>query len=320
MDGKMDGYVKIGVQLDDLQFEKEIKEVDKYLDKKKKLEVEVGELGQFQSKIAQYEMEMDDLELESSRLAKERAEMDRLWKKSLGFSASGSPDYDKMSEEMYKIDKQIGRILDKQRLEEQKLEEKNQELLRTNEYLGIAEAKLEQAREKADKIKFEKLSKVIKGTDEGLKKVSAGIGGIIKKVAKWGMAVFGIRSAYMAVRRAMSVLSQYNQQLATDLQYITFGLAKVLEPVVQRMVSLMYTALAYINYIAQAWFGVNLFARSSVSEFQKGNKAIDGMAGSAKKLNKELNKMPFDEMNTLSKEQDNSGGGRWSVTTIYTIV
>ena len=34
------------------------------------------------------------------------------------------------------------------------------------------------------------------------------------------MAIFGVRSAYMAVRSAMSTLSQYDEQMATNVEYI----------------------------------------------------------------------------------------------------
>ena len=42
----------------------------------------------------------------------------------------------------------------------------------------------------------------------------------IKKVAKWGLAVFGVRSAYMAIRNAMNVISQNDEQLKADIEYM----------------------------------------------------------------------------------------------------
>ena len=59
---------------------------------------------------------------------------------------------------------------------------------------------------------------------EQVNNIGRGIENITKKVVKWGLAVFGVRSAYNYIRSAMTTLSQYNQQLATDLQYIRFSL------------------------------------------------------------------------------------------------
>ena len=85
----------------------------------------------------------------------------------------------------------------------------------------------------------------------------------IKKVGKWALAIFGVRSAYMFVRQAASTLAQYNDQIATDLEYIRFSLASSLQPVIEGLIQLVYKLLTYVNYIAYAWFRVDLFANAS---------------------------------------------------------
>lgn len=127
--------------------------------------------------------------------------------------------------------------------------------------------------------------------------IGNGIESVIKKVTRWGLAVFGIRSAYSFVRSSISTLSQYNEKLATDVEYIRFALATTLQPVIEKIIQLVYTLLQYIGYIAKAWFGVNIFANASSKAFRKTNKE-------AQKLHKTL--AGFDEMNVLS---DNSSGG-----------
>lgn len=121
--------------------------------------------------------------------------------------------------------------------------------------------------------------------------------GTIKKVAKWALAVFAVESAYGFVRNAISTLSGYNDQLATDVEYIQFAIASTLEPIIERIVGWVYKLLQYVNYLAQAWFNVNLFANASEKNFKKANQ-------SAKQLNKSLS--GFDEINQLS---DNSSSG-----------
>lgn len=125
---------------------------------------------------------------------------------------------------------------------------------------------------------------------------------VINKITRWGLAVFGIRSAYNFVRQSISVLSSENEQLATDVEYIRYAIASTLQPVVERLIQLVLKLLQYVNYIAQAWFGVNLFANANA-------KAMNKAVGSAKQLHKQL--AGFDEMNVLS---DTSGGGSGGAT------
>lgn len=114
---------------------------------------------------------------------------------------------------------------------------------------------------------------------------------VIKKVGKWALAVFGVRSAYMFVRQSASTLAQYNEQIATDLEYIQYSLASMLQPIIEGLINLVYKLLSYVNLIAKAWFGVDLFAKASADSFNKGAK-------SAEKMKKSL--AGFDEMNVLN--------------------
>ena len=154
----------------------------------------------------------------------------------------------------------------------------------------------------------------LSGVTTQLNNIGNGVESVIKKVTRWGLAVFGIRSAYNFVRGSISTLSGYNEQMATDIEYIRFALASTLQPVIERIIQLAYTLLQYIGYIAKAWFGVNIFANASAKAFQKNNKAIAGSTSNTKKLNKELQKTlaGFDEMNVLqdnNSDNDTGGGG-----------
>lgn len=132
---------------------------------------------------------------------------------------------------------------------------------------------------------------------KNIDKVGNSVSKTISKVGKWALAVFGVRSAYMFVRQSASTLAQYNEQIASDLEYMQFALASMLQPVIEGLIQLVFRLLTYINYIAQAWFGVNLFANASAKAMEKSSK-------SAEKMKKSL--AGFDEMNVMS---DASGGG-----------
>lgn len=143
--------------------------------------------------------------------------------------------------------------------------------------------------------------------------VSSGLENITKKVAKWGLALFGIRSAYNFIRNSVSTLSQYDEQMGVNVEYIRYLLASTLQPVIENLIQLAYKLLAYVNYIAKAWFGVNLFANASTEAFEKQNKSLSKSAKKAKELQKTL--AGFDEMNILQDNGDvGSGGGGGGVS------
>ena len=135
----------------------------------------------------------------------------------------------------------------------------------------------------------------LKNVQESMNGIGVSTDKLIKKIAKWSLAIFGIRSAYQFVRQSASTLSQYNEQMATDIEYIRFALASTLQPVIEWMVKAVFTLLAYVNYLAKAWFNIDLFANASAKNFNKMNK-------SAKELKNQL--AGFDEMNVLG---DTSG-------------
>lgn len=143
--------------------------------------------------------------------------------------------------------------------------------------------------------------------------IGNGIEDTTKKISKWALALFGIRSAYNFIRNSASTLSQYDEQMGVNIEYIRYLLASTLQPVIENLIQLAYKLLAYVNYIAKAWFGVNLFANASTEAFEKQNKSLSKSAKKAKELQKTL--AGFDEMNILQDNGDvNSGGGGGGVS------
>ena len=137
-------------------------------------------------------------------------------------------------------------------------------------------------------------------------KTTSSMGNVINKVARWGIALFGIRSAYNFIRSAVSTLSQQNEGLARGIENIRYGLASALEPVIKRIVDWAYKLMQAINYVWKLLTGKNLFSNMKKG-IDKTNKSIKGASKSAKELQKQL--AGFDEMNILSKNVEASGGG-----------
>ena len=130
---------------------------------------------------------------------------------------------------------------------------------------------------------------------------------IIKKVAKWGLAIFSVRSAYMFVRQAVSTLSQYNEKIGTDIEYMRWILANALKPLIETIISLAQKLISYVIYIGKAWGLISQEADFSAKAFEKAKKGISGANKEAKKLQKTL--LGFDEMNILQDGSTTKGGG-----------
>lgn len=119
----------------------------------------------------------------------------------------------------------------------------------------------------------------------------------VKKMGKWALAVFSVRSAYNGIRNAVSILTGQNEELSNKINFIKTSLANVLAPVVDWIVNQAYKLVYYIGYILKAWFGIDIFAKNTAKSMNNTNK-------NAMKLRKTL--AGFDEMNIL---QDNVAGG-----------
>ena len=265
----MDGWVVIGTKLDTKQLEKDLKsserqlrkyenEAEKLTDKKAKLEIDLQ--GYYEAKKEIVEMTNEALKLAqtegevSQQLRLEQTELEKLDLK-----------YSKQLDALEDVEMQM------------KENTKNQALL--NNEIDETNRKLQQ-------------SKGISSVSGEINDIGKQTSKAIRGVGKWALAIFGLRSAYMFVRQSASTLAQYNDQIASDLEYISFAMASMLQPIIEKMIQLVYKLLNYVNYIAKAWFGVDLFANASADAMKRG-------ASSAEKMKKSL--AGFDEMNVLNE-------------------
>lgn len=145
-------------------------------------------------------------------------------------------------------------------------------------------------------------SQGFKNVQSSLSDISSSMKGIINSVVRWGLAIFGIRTAYNLVRNAMATITSQDEQLSADIEYMKNVLAYMLEPVVRSIVNLMKQLMFYVGYIAKAWFGVDIYSKASAKAMEAGTKSAKA---TTKELNKQLAK--FDEMNVL--QSSSAGGG-----------
>ena len=136
----------------------------------------------------------------------------------------------------------------------------------------------------------------------GFKNFGNSIQSSISKVARLALGIFGVRSAYLALRRASSDLATYDKQYAANLEYIRYALTQAIAPVLRWIVQMAATLLGYINAIMQGWFGINLFSRGSAESFKKMKAGAGGTAKAVKEIKKQL--AGFDEINMLTDQSD----------------
>lgn len=202
------------------------------------------------------------------------------------------------------FDKQIGEV--EYELEQIEYElSKKKELKLDNRTISEYEAKAEKLRNKL--IDLKRKQEDLNRTDLGEAERSVdGIGNAvtrtIKKIGKMTLAIFGIRSAYNAVRNAMSLVESKNQGIASQVEAMKMAVANALLPVIQKILNLVATLMMYINYIAKRLTGKYLFNFT---------KAFNDVNKSAKSTSKTVEKMTagFDEMNVLSDASSSADAG-----------
>lgn len=131
----------------------------------------------------------------------------------------------------------------------------------------------------------------------------------IKKLAKMGLAVLGLRSAFMGVRKAINMALEGNKKAQDIIATFWNGISKLIQPVITTVVNGLGTIMSYINSIYKTFTGKDLFKAVSSSS-KKAADSTKKIADNAKEAKRQL--AGFDEMQVLSgddKSDKNSGTG-----------
>ena len=287
----MDGWVVIGVKGDTKQLKKDLNNSEKLL---QKYEQEAEKLTQKKIKI-EFEIEGKGKELDRKiQEIQERAEI-----KKIGLGRMTGDDLQKREKidamaqvQINELTKKYNEYLDQANDSIQNIDSALEQNLQ-NQYMITSE--VAELNKKVDESKAGFLD-----IDKTVRKVGGGIGKVVKKVGMWALAMFGIRSAYTGIRSLISQVSQYNEQIKTDMDYMRYAVAVAFTPVVKYLVKLFYSILINVRNIIQSLTGFNIFAKSGAKGFKEANKQ-------AKELKKQL--MGFDEVNVLSDTSDNATKG-----------
>lgn len=265
----MDGWVVIGSKLDTKELEKDLKSSEKRLrDYEKEAEQLTKSKAKAEIDLRGYEEAKRNIQQmtdEALQLAQTQGEVDLQLRLEATQMEELNAKYAAQKKNLDEVNRKIVENKKNQALVNQEIQETNRRL---NSAKGLGS-----------------IQDILNGIGKQTNKV-------ISSVGRWALAIFGVRSAYNFIRSSISTLSQYNTQMATDIEYIRYALASTLQPVIEKLIQLVFRLLSYVNYLAKAWFGIDLFANASAD-------AMNRTATSAEKVKKSL--AGFDEMNVLNE-------------------
>lgn len=95
----------------------------------------------------------------------------------------------------------------------------------------------------------------------------------LKTLKRFALGIIGIRSAYMAARKAASSYMAQDEELSNKMQSFWVGLGSFLAPVLEMLSNAMLKALGYLNVFIKALTGVDYIARANAKALQKQTKA-----------------------------------------------
>lgn len=298
----LDGWITIGTKLSTTKFEKDIADLENKIDsEEKKQELLNGKTKEYTAQLQDARREVKGLEKAYDDAKYKAKELKDVLKASESRPMNNSivqKEYEDQAKKVAQLETALGKAEAKQ----SKLRDKaNQTKL---QYENSVKS-VDKLRGKIEQINLKRQQKEFQEIEKSTNKVKNGIKDVIGKLGKMALAVFSIRSAFMMLRQASSTWGQYNKQYAKDLEYIRFALASGLAPVLEKIVNLAQTLMAYVNYLTNALFGRPFFG--SAKDFESMQKSASGVAKSTKEIKNNL--AGFDEINVLGGNQGNETAG-----------
>lgn len=322
-----DGWITIETKLSTSKFDKQVAKLDEKIQKKEKekikletdienikeSEAEYDELikksGEYGDKIIEAKNKVEQLKAARHDLFKEGTnEID----------AKDYPKYEEYSAQIKEAEQNVRSLNAEQAQTTKEIEKWDTKLINNaNKIERIREKQSEITEEvkkyknEIESVKLQKQQAQVDSIKNNFEGVSKSVGKAIGRVARLALGVISIASAYRFVSQASSTLGQYDEQYATNLEYIRYLIAQTIAPALKYVVNLASTLLSYLNYILNAWFGITLFSKNSAKNFMNAKNSTGGISKNTGKIKKDLQTTPFDEMNILSDTSDSgtSGGG-----------
>ena len=304
-----DGWITIETKLATDKFDKQITDLEKKIkDEENKSELKLKAKLQAEDELKRHKQAIFEVEKEYERTSKQVEHLQSIMsKQATGVSLTPQEFTDLQgSKQIIAENDKIGSQLDKMYAKEVKL---NNAVDRTSLAYSQIQSNVSGYKAKIESIKLQKQQSQVNEIKKGFDNVGKSVSSSIKHIGRLALGVLSVRSAYLLARQASSTLGQYDEQYATNLEYIRYLIAQAIAPALKYVVNLASTLLSYLNYILNAWFGITLFSKNSAKNFMNAKNSTGGISKNTGKIKKDLQTTPFDEMNVLSDTSDSGTSG-----------
>lgn len=297
-----DGSIMIETKLSTDKFDKQIVNLEKRIkEEENKSELKLKAKLQAEDELKRHKQAIFEIEQEYEKTSQQVEHLQSIMsKQSRGISLTPQEFTDLQgSEKVIANNEKIGETLDKMYAKEVKL---NNAVDRTSLAYSQIQSNVSAYKAKIESINIQKQQAQVDQLKNGFNKMNTSVSSSIKHIGRLALGIFSVASAYRLMSSASSTLGQYDEQYATNLEYIRYLIAQAIAPALKYVVNLASTLLSYLNYIANAWFGITLFSKNSSKNFMKARE-------STSKIKKDLQTTPFDEMNVLSDTSSSGTSG-----------
>lgn len=125
----------------------------------------------------------------------------------------------------------------------------------------------------------------------------------IKRLGKMALAVIGVRSAFMGIRKAINLALESNEKAQATINTMWKGIANLIQPIINTVVNGIAKIMSYVNSLYKVFTGKDLFSSVKSATDSASDSAKD-LAENAKEAKKQL--AGFDEMQVLNSNDSSS--------------
>ena len=304
-----DGYITIETKLSTNKFDKQVIDLEKKIkNEEEKAQLKLKAKLQAEDELEKHKQKIFEIEKEYEKTSQQVEHLQNIMsKQSQGISLTPQDFTDLQNyAEINKQNEKLGAALDKAYEKQTKL---NNKVEQTSLAYKQIQDNAQGYKTKIESVKLQKQQAQVDQLKNGFKKMNTSVSSSIKHIGRLALGIFSIASAYRLMSAASSTLGQYDEQYATNLEYIRYLIAQTIAPALKYVVNLASTLLSYLNYILNAWFGITLFSKNSAKNFMNAKNSTGGISKNTGKIKKDLQTTPFDEMNILTDTSDSGTSG-----------
>lgn len=304
-----DGYITIETKLSTNKFDKQVTDLEKKIrNEENKAQLKLKAKLQAEDELEKHKQKIFEIEQEYEKTSQQVEHLQNIMsKQAKGVSLTPQEFTDLQgSEKVIANNEKIGETLDKMYAKEVKL---NNAVDRTTLAYKQTKDNVTSYKAKIESVNIQKQQAQVDQLKNGFNKMNTSVSSSIKHIGRLALGIFSVASAYRLMSSASSTLGQYDEQYATNLEYIRYLIAQAIAPALKYVVNLASTLLSYLNYILNAWFGITLFSKNSAKNFMNAKNSTGGISKNTGKIKKDLQTTPFDEMNVLSDTSDGGTSG-----------